>query len=77
MPNTNPMVGMGNQMVPPYGATMQNQMGTMGMGPQVIADFYLDYAWLKLNVRLHLILAGYSLFFKCIYECCYEKRLYT
>lgn len=29
------MVGMGNQMVPPYGAQMQNQMGNMAMGPQV------------------------------------------
>ncbi|XP_072945938.1 mediator of RNA polymerase II transcription subunit 30 isoform X3 [Epargyreus clarus] len=28
------MVGMGNQMVPPYGAAMQNQMGNMGMGGQ-------------------------------------------
>lgn len=35
MANTGGMVGMGNQMVPPYGATMQNQMGNMGMGPQV------------------------------------------
>lgn len=33
MGNTGGMVGMGNQMVPPYGA-MQNQMGNMGMGPQ-------------------------------------------
>lgn len=40
MPNTNPMVGMGNQMVPPYGATMQNQMGTMGMGPQVVENAF-------------------------------------
>lgn len=30
------MVGMGNPMVPPYGTGMQNQMGAMGMGPQVI-----------------------------------------
>ncbi|XP_068626754.1 mediator of RNA polymerase II transcription subunit 30-like [Battus philenor] len=28
------MVGIGNQMVPPYGAAMQNQMGNMAMGPQ-------------------------------------------
>lgn len=28
------MVGMGNQMVPPYGATMPNPMSSMGMGPQ-------------------------------------------
>ncbi|KAJ2947695.1 hypothetical protein O0L34_g9463 [Tuta absoluta] len=28
------MVGMGNPMVPPYAAALQNQMGTMGMGPQ-------------------------------------------
>ncbi|XP_041974916.1 mediator of RNA polymerase II transcription subunit 30 [Aricia agestis] len=28
------MVGMGNQMVPPYGATMQSQMATIGMGAQ-------------------------------------------
>ncbi|XP_045492635.1 mediator of RNA polymerase II transcription subunit 30 [Colias croceus] len=28
------MVGMGNQMVPPYGAPMQNQMAAMGMGGQ-------------------------------------------
>lgn len=34
MSNTGGMVGMGNQMVPPYGATMQSQMGNMGMGPQ-------------------------------------------
>ncbi|XP_045776498.1 mediator of RNA polymerase II transcription subunit 30 isoform X1 [Maniola jurtina] len=34
-PMGNPgMVGMGNQMVPPYGATMQGQMATMGMGGQ-------------------------------------------
>ncbi|XP_026319970.1 mediator of RNA polymerase II transcription subunit 30 isoform X1 [Hyposmocoma kahamanoa] len=30
------MVGMGNPMVPPYGAGMQNQMGAMGMGPQAM-----------------------------------------
>lgn len=30
------MVGMGNQMVPPYGAAMAGQMGNMGMGGQVI-----------------------------------------
>lgn len=35
MANAAGMVGMGNQMVPPYGAAMQNQMGNMGMGPQV------------------------------------------
>lgn len=35
MANSAGMVGMGNQMVPPYGATMQNQMTNMGMGPQV------------------------------------------
>lgn len=29
------MVGMGNQMVPPYGAAMPGQMGNMGMGSQV------------------------------------------
>ncbi|KAL4716551.1 hypothetical protein ACJJTC_010215 [Scirpophaga incertulas] len=34
MTNTGGMVSMGNQMVPPYGAAMQNQMGNMGMGPQ-------------------------------------------
>lgn len=34
MGNTGNMVGMGTQMVPPYGAAMQNQMGGMGMGPQ-------------------------------------------
>ncbi|CAH0724652.1 unnamed protein product, partial [Brenthis ino] len=28
------MVGMGNQMVPPYGAAMPGQMGNMGMGGQ-------------------------------------------
>ncbi|CAK1544509.1 unnamed protein product [Leptosia nina] len=28
------MVGMGNQMVPPYGAPMQSQMANMGMAPQ-------------------------------------------
>ncbi|VVC95547.1 unnamed protein product [Leptidea sinapis] len=28
------MVGMSNQMVPPYGAPMQGQMGAMGMGGQ-------------------------------------------
>ncbi|XP_013149364.1 PREDICTED: mediator of RNA polymerase II transcription subunit 30 isoform X1 [Papilio polytes] len=34
-PMGNPgMVGMGNQMVPPYGAAMQNQMSNMAMGPQ-------------------------------------------
>lgn len=39
-PMGNPgMVGMGNQMVPPYGAAMQNQMGNMAMGPQV-NDFH-------------------------------------
>lgn len=37
----NPMAGaggiisMGNPMVPPYGAAMQNQMTNIGMGPQV------------------------------------------
>lgn len=35
MGNPGGMVGMGNQMVPPYGAAMQNQMGNMGMAPQV------------------------------------------
>lgn len=35
MGNAAGMVGMGNPMVPPYGAGMQNQMGAMGMGPQV------------------------------------------
>ncbi|XP_049874063.1 mediator of RNA polymerase II transcription subunit 30 [Pectinophora gossypiella] len=34
MGNTGGMVGMGNPMVPPYAAAMQNQMGSMGMGPQ-------------------------------------------
>ncbi|CAG9117781.1 hypothetical protein JYU34_003553 [Plutella xylostella] len=34
MPNANAMVGMGNQMVPPYSAAIQSQMGNMGMGPQ-------------------------------------------
>ncbi|XP_013188655.2 mediator of RNA polymerase II transcription subunit 30 [Amyelois transitella] len=34
MGNPGGMVGMGNQMVPPYGAAMQNQMGNMGMAPQ-------------------------------------------
>ncbi|KAJ0182701.1 hypothetical protein K1T71_002070 [Dendrolimus kikuchii] len=34
MANSASMVGMGNPMVPPYGATMQNQMTNMGMGPQ-------------------------------------------
>lgn len=35
------MVGMGNQMVPPYGATMPGQMGNMGMGGQVWTHFKL------------------------------------
>ncbi|XP_053622241.1 mediator of RNA polymerase II transcription subunit 30 [Plodia interpunctella] len=34
MGNPGGMVGMGNQMVPPYGAAIQNQMGNMGMAPQ-------------------------------------------
>ncbi|KAI5639721.1 mediator complex subunit 30 domain-containing protein [Phthorimaea operculella] len=34
MGSTGGMVGMGNPMVPPYAAALQNQMGTMGMGPQ-------------------------------------------
>lgn len=35
---TQGMVGMGNQMVPPYGAAMPGQMGNMGMGGQVYID---------------------------------------
>lgn len=33
MANPGSMVGMGNPMVPPYAAAMQNQMSNMGIGP--------------------------------------------
>lgn len=36
------MVSMGTPMVPPYGAAMANQMGNMGMGPQV-GWFNMEY----------------------------------
>lgn len=66
MSNPSAMVGMGNQMVPPYSAAMQTQMGPMGMGPQVSVSFFS----LLCSYHVNLIILSRFHQMLCMSHCC-------